>query len=282
MQLSATSVVALLVPMTSCGPKGTANLRPTKLLLGSNAHLAFDRDGRGLLVEPGSSTVSWMNEAGRAAGSIGKFGIEPGQFNNPVAAAFDRNGIMYVLDRGNHRVQVFDLKGQLVSVLGKGGSGEGEFLMPAALTFDSRDRLLVADALNHRVSVWQDGKYVGSFGELGTDEGQLNNPRGIATWPDDSVWVLDQGNNRIATFSAEGRATGTVQLTGKRTLRSLAVSGDGRAFISDLSSSGVMVFDQRGSWLETQNLSKNGRSVLVSQLVTDSWGDVHAATSEVL
>lgn len=282
MQLSASSVVALLVPMTACGPRGTASVRPTKLLLGADSHLAFDRDGRGLLVQPGASSVSWMNEAGRAAGSIGEFGVEPGQFNNPVAAAFDRSGHMYVLDRGNHRVQVFDLNGRLVSVLGSGGSGEGQFLMPSALAFDSRDRLLVADAFNHRISIWQDGKYVGSFGELGEGPGQLNNPRSIATWADDSIWVLDQGNHRIAKFSAEGRSTGAVQLDGKRSLRSLAVSGDGRAFVSDLNSSGVMIFDQGGSWLETKDMSKNGHSVYVTQLVTDSWGDVHAATSEAL
>lgn len=46
------------------------------------------------------------------------------------------------------------------------------------------------------------------WGTVGAEVGQLNTPRGIAVGADDSVYVVDTGNNRIQHFSAKGDLLG--------------------------------------------------------------------------
>lgn len=275
------AAAAALMPLTACGTRA-GGTKPRQLVVGDDVRVAFDRDGRTLRLDPSLSEVALVDEAGQAR-TLGTFGQRAGEFNNPVAAAFDRQGQMFVLDRGNHRVQVFSKLGEFASEFGR----EAGLLMPAALAVDARDRVWVADSLNHRLAVFEAGKLVATYGELGSESGQLNNPIGIAlqqrTGSDDEiVWVLDSGNHRVARFTTAGRVLRPVEMPQQWMLRSIAISGDQRVFVSDLSTAGVLVFDSDGNKLETRDLrSAAGNPLMVMQLVVDASGDVHAASQEV-
>ncbi len=56
----------------------------------------------------------------------------------------------------------------------------------------------MTDFYNHRVQVFQeDGTFLFSMGELGTDSGQFTYPLGVDVAEDGTVFVVDHGNNRI-------------------------------------------------------------------------------------
>jgi len=45
---------------------------------------------------------------------------------------------------------------------------------------------------------------VSKFGSLGTGNGQLVSPRGIAIDSSGNLWVVDLGNNRVQEFNPKG------------------------------------------------------------------------------
>ena len=47
--------------------------------------------------------------------------------------------------------------------------------------------------------------FKGTWGSLGTEDGQFNEPRGIAVDSDGNVHVADSGNNRVQKFSRMGQ-----------------------------------------------------------------------------
>ena len=46
-----------------------------------------------------------------------------------------------------------------------------------------------------------EGKPLLEFGQFGTEEDSFGLPNGIALGPDNSLWVVDSGNNRLERFS---------------------------------------------------------------------------------
>ncbi|MCX7698313.1 MAG: 6-bladed beta-propeller, partial [Candidatus Goldbacteria bacterium] len=59
----------------------------------------------------------------------------------------------------------------------------------------------VTDAQNNRVQKFtKEGKFVTVWGETGEQEGQFNNPAGIAVNSKGEVFVVDSNNYRIQKF----------------------------------------------------------------------------------
>lgn len=81
-------------------------------------------------------------------------------------------------------------------------------VQPYGLARLSDGRLVFADRAGHRIiAMAEDGSDFASFGSLGTDEGELRFPSGVAVGPDDRIYVADTGNSRIVavnSMSAKG------------------------------------------------------------------------------
>jgi len=85
------------------------------------------------------------------------------------------------------------------------GEGAGGLSLPSDVALGSDERIYVVDGGNQRVVVFdRNGKYLLSFGQKGSAEGQFKDPVGIGTDNKGRVYVADTGNHRIQVFSSDG------------------------------------------------------------------------------
>jgi uncharacterized protein (TIGR03663 family) len=95
---------------------------------------------------------------------------------------------------------------------------------------------------------------VKQFASQGSGDGQLNGPRGVAVAPDGSIYVVDQGNNRIEKFDADGaflakwgsKGNGDGQFD---TPSGIAIDKAGHVWVTDLWNHRVEEFDASGKFL---------------------------------
>lgn len=76
---------------------------------------------------------------------------------------------------------------------------------------DKTGKVYVTDTGNKRVAVFNsDGTPVASFGSLGMENGQFDEPVGLALDADNNVYVADTWNQRVQVFT--GDASGIAYL----------------------------------------------------------------------
>jgi len=86
------------------------------------------------------------------------------------------------------------------------GSGDGEFNAPfdVAVTPDGEE-ISVSDSGNQRIQRFtKAGVFLSSFGQQGSDMGQLNAPKGLACDELGTLYIVDSGNNRAVVASSSG------------------------------------------------------------------------------
>lgn len=153
---------------------------------------------------------------------------DPVQFNRPQSLVVDaKRREVIVSDACNHRVGRFTLEGELIAWIGGGASGQdpgqapGEFNYPYGVTLLEDGTLVVVEFGNSRVQRIDlaTGKSLGIMGQRGRLSGELATPWATAVL-DDTLFVLDSGNNRLL---------GTDVPRGTRTLAAeTGAQGDGR------------------------------------------------------
>src|SRR5262249_18527508 len=67
----------------------------------------------------------------------------------------------------------------------------------------------------------QTGKFVRTFGSLGTGPGQMDNPVGIAARPDGTIAVADTNNARVLIFNQDGQYLAMLPVQDWGTVRGL-------------------------------------------------------------
>ena len=78
---------------------------------------------------------------------------------------------------------------------------------PQSIAFNEKgDKMIVAEYRKHRFSIITLKDQVPQFfGKQGNGEEQFNHPCTVAVDDDDNILVVDGKNNRIQTFTPEGR-----------------------------------------------------------------------------
>ena len=136
--------------------------------------------------------------------------------NGPSAVAVGLDGALYIADTNHSRVRRVSPDGVITTIAGIGGfgySGDGALAAQAALfgpegVAVGRDgSLYIADTFNSRVRLVDTngiittiaGNAVRGFGgeEGPATQASINNPYGVSTGPDGSLYIADTGNNRI-------------------------------------------------------------------------------------
>jgi DNA-binding beta-propeller fold protein YncE len=195
-------------------------------------------------------------------------GSEDGEFDSPTGIAVDGKGNFFVADTGNGRIEKFSPNGSFVT-------GIGQFEAPNGITIDREGNIYVAEiGSKHRVQkLGPDGKLIAEW--KGPDLG-FYGPRRIVIGPDDSVYVVDQGNTRIVKFSLDGRVltvwgskgTGDGQFDDPT---SVAVDPTtNKIYVADPRNKRIQVFDSNGKFLAKWSVPEWGQTVGFEDLVIDA------------
>ncbi len=197
-------------------------------------------------------------------------------FNEPWDVALAEDGHVYVADTWNHRIVKLDEEGDVVTWWGRFGQAEpgdgaagralfygprGVAVAPFAPPGETTDvtaespLIYVADTGNKRVQVFgADGDFASQWGGGGTEEGQLDEPVGIALGPEGDIYVADTWNRRIQVFSAAGDFLREWPIRGwdsgiPEEKPYLAVDDQGHVYVTDPGRYRVLVFDGQGKYL---------------------------------
>ena len=136
--------------------------------------------------------------------------------------------------------------------LGPVGASEASFQWPVAIAMDAGDNIYVSDEAAHRITaVTTGGDFVGSWGEHGEGQGQLNGPSGIAFDLDGNLYVADTLNHRVQRFTGDGAFLSTWGSFGDGEGQfnmpwGVAVDPVGDVYVVDWRNDRVQKFDSRG------------------------------------
>jgi sugar lactone lactonase YvrE len=152
----------------------------------------------------------------------------------PHGISVDKDGNVWVADfSGNkagtkgHQVHKFSPKGEKLmslGIAGKPGNADGQFNQPNDVVVGPDGSIYVADGhdaqgmttnaaiqdglkrgATSRISKFSpDGKFIKSWGTIGTKHGQFRTPHALAFDSRGRLWVADRGNHRIEIFDQDG------------------------------------------------------------------------------
>lgn len=191
--------------LSSWGQPGTG---PGKFSYAGQA--AFDHSGHVFILDGYNAHVEEFDANGNFITEWGSQGSGPGQFDQPYGLAVSSDGHVYVSDGNNSRVEVFSNDGVFENQFGGLGTNAGQFEFPEAIAMDSSNNLYVVDAPggtfdNYRVQKFdRNGVFQLQWGPPGVNEAGSIQIGGIATDPENNVYVADGANHRVQKFSSSG------------------------------------------------------------------------------
>ena len=187
---------------------------------------------------------------GQFIASVGSKGSGRLQFSTPFAIAYnDTNNKVYVCDTYNHRITILNLDLTFHGSFGSEGSETGQFNHPYGISVDSRGNVLVADYCNNRIQVFDaSGRYLSSITHT-TPEQKLRAPVSVSVGPDDCVYVVEYGSDRVSilNFDQTGKYIKSFGKKGDKDGEfdrpyAIAVSDEGDVYVSDTYNNRIQVF----------------------------------------
>ncbi len=202
----------------------------------------------------------------------------------PVDAAVGTDDNVYVLCRfpGSSPVRKLTWDDDYLGPVGAPGAA---FQWPVSIALDANDDIYVSDEATHRITAMTGGgELIGSWGERGEREGQLNGPSGIDFDPEGNLWVSDTLNHRVQRFTKDGELLavwgGFGSAEGQFDMPwGVAVDPAGDVYVVDWRNDRVQKFDQEGGFIHQFGGSGdgNGRFNRPAGIDVDDDGDVYVA-----
>ena len=142
-----------------------------------------------------------------------------GLFAFPHTVKPDADGNIWAIDgdarngKGN-QVFKFSPDGKLLMTLGKagqGGTGNDVFDRPTGIAFAPNGDIFISEGHaptfgNSRIVKFdKSGKFIKSFGRLGSGDGELKGPHVLAFDSQGRLFVADRSNSRVAIFDQDGK-----------------------------------------------------------------------------
>jgi DNA-binding beta-propeller fold protein YncE len=205
---------------------------PPDLYLGEVAGVAVNSKGHIFAFSRGSTTGPAY---GAAAAQLlefapdGKFIREIGHhlyaWSFAHTVKVDRDDNVWVTDKGSDMVIKFNPEGRVTMVFGRKQEAsdegteplkhvkpplppvDGMFRQVTDIAWDAAGNTYISDGyVNSRIAkADKDGNWLKSWGEPGSEPGQLNVPHSIAVDAQGNVYVADRGNRRIQVFDGDGK-----------------------------------------------------------------------------
>lgn len=160
---------------------------------------------------------------------------------------------VYAVDETARRILRFDDRGAYRDVLLNFETLDlGRRVSPYSIAVDPSGRVAISDIENHQVLLFDSYLELElAFGQYGSYDGQLDDPRGVSFSPGGELVVADTGNRRVQVFSGGGTFVRAVPAPGEdnplqRPERAVADDA-GRIFVADALAGAVVVFAADGS-----------------------------------
>ena len=194
----------------------------------------------------------------------GGHGNGRGEFDSPQAIATDSVGNIFVADTGNGRIEKFSADGTFLTSI-------GQFEAPNGIAIDRAGNIYVAEiGSKHRIQkIAPDGNFITAWAPA------LYGPRRIAIGPDNSIYVVDSGRNRIVKFNPNGEVVATWGRAGSGDgqfidLSSVVVDrANGRVYVADPINHRIQVFDSSGTFLTKWLVPEWGQSLGFEDVAVD-------------
>ncbi len=218
---------------------------------------------------------SWLPESATTMFEGGK-GTENGQFDSPTAIAVDSNGNVLVADTGNGRIEKFSPNGTFVISIAISD--------PNGIAVDRAGNIYVAEiGSKHRVQKLRpDGTFIAEWAP------GLYGPRRISIGPDDSIYVVDSGRNRIVKLNSDGQVLTTWGSEGSadgqfKGISSVAIDPtNNKVYVADPLNRRIQVFDSNGKFLTKWSIPEWGQTLGFEDLAIDSQaGRLHASSAHL-
>ena len=218
-------------------------------LFNSPAAVAVGPDGTVYVTDTGNNRVHHLSADLQTSLSapVGSQGNLSGQFNGPTGIGVGPDGSVYVADSGNQRVERFLPDLTHVSNL---PTGAGSVLQGVAVGTDGV--VYVVDSGNERVDRFgTNDALIDSFGTPGTNNGQFQNPRGVAANAA-GVYVADLSQNRVQKFTTAGSFVDSLDAasSGDSAFNGpwgVGLSSTGLVYVSQNTSSRVAAYTDTGT-----------------------------------
>ena len=202
-------------------------------------------------------------------------GSAPGtEFDEPNEVGFDHNGNLWAGDVLNLRVQVFSAKGKFITTVGGSGTEPCQFVDPAegkkgaeAIRSDSQNRVYIVDRGGQRINVYS-GDDFSCIGSFTSPDIVLDDPTGLAIDAKDTLYVADQGTDKVHHFTFDG--------SGLRLVKTLQYLDGNKPVLAKVE---TLALDEDRDLLYAS--SEDESRVEVFQLSTGKYLDKHAGKLQV-
>ena len=176
--------------------------------------LSIDENGFLYVVDSNNGRIVLYDLDGNFKTSFGKIGGYPDAFYTPKGIHVTDK--IYVCNTRNHFISVYEKNTfRLIAKYGDlgdeakdlpVGSLDYRFRLPTDLVISDDGKIYVVDSKHGQVKVLDsEGRYLFTFGGLGSGQGQFNTPEGIAIDMEQNIYVCDSLNGRIQKFSPDGK-----------------------------------------------------------------------------
>lgn len=259
-------VVCLIVSLTmgaSCladdisQPSAAQSNPGCTLCLYQPDNMAFDAQGDIYLVDTDHrhrSRILKLSRTGHKLADWRVFTDGPGSDNGPNGIAIDRQGNIYAPDGGAQRVLKLSPTGKVIQAF---GPMKGSFKYVHVAVSADGDVYVVEPEQNAIERLSPDGTPLARWHrERGSGADQWHEPQTIAIGRDDTLVLLDWGNDRIEVLSDGGVTRRIFRAAGAPTEALVSSSGactdsDGDIYVADYQRNRVKEYDPNGHLMKT-------------------------------
>lgn len=213
---------------------------------------------------------------------------EPGELAKPLGLAISSLGELFVVDTGNKCVMVYDLDGRYLRRIGN----REQLRKPSDVAISPDGKLIYVvdtggiDSQSHHIHIYdaQQGHYIKKIGQRGLKDGEFNLPLQATVSNDGTLHVVDSGNFRIQSFTADGEFISKFGSAGRypgqfARPKGIASDADGNLYVVDTAFGNIQIFTADGQLLmflgQRGHAGYPGKFMLPAGIAIDELGKIY-------